>query len=210
MFKNYCKTALRNLLRYKNYTLLNIIGLGIGIAAMVWGYLDYKYSFSYDNFHPDTDHVYRGLTFRQGADGMHGVFPIAAALAAKNDFAGISEVARLTPSPLSVKTAKDEVFAETVNFTDPSFFELFNFPLQSGSNDLNDKSAVLITEKMAKKYFGNEDPLGKTLLFYAGESYAMPLTVKGVLKNPPLNSTIQFDFLTNFDNLLQDGKKIAS
>jgi ABC-type antimicrobial peptide transport system permease subunit len=210
MFQNYCKTALRNLWRYKSYTLLNIVGLGISIAAIVWGYLNYKYSFSFDKFHPDIDHVYRGLTIQKDIDGVNGVFPMAAAVAAKNDFAGISDMVRFEPSRLNVKTAKDEVFSEVVNFTDPSFFKLFNFPLQSGNNDLNDKNAVLITEKTARKYFGIENPIGKTLLFYAGEKYAMPLTVEGVLKNPPLNSTMQFDFLTNFDNLLQGGKKVAT
>jgi ABC-type antimicrobial peptide transport system permease subunit len=210
MFRNYCKTALRNLWRYKSYTLLNIIGLGIGVAAIVWGYLNYKYSFSFDKFHPDIDHVYRGLTIQKDVDGVNGVFPMAAAVAAKNDFAGITDMVRFEPSRLNVKTTKDGVFSEVVNFTDPSFFKLFNFPLQSGNNDLNDKGAVLITEKTAKKYFGIENPVGKTLLFYAGEKYAMPLTAKGVLKNPPLNSTMQFDFLTNFDNLLHDGNRVAS
>ncbi|MEP7253408.1 MAG: hypothetical protein ABI683_13535, partial [Ginsengibacter sp.] len=69
MFKNYFKTAIRTLWRYKSYTLINIIGLAIGIGAMVWGYQNYRFSFSFDNFHPDIDHVYRGLTYRQGGEG---------------------------------------------------------------------------------------------------------------------------------------------
>jgi putative ABC transport system permease protein len=78
-----------------------------------------------------------------------------------------------------------------------------------GTNNLADPTAVLITERTAKKYFGNKDPIGKTLLFYAGETYAMPLTVKGVLKDIPMNSTIRFDILTNFENQLKpDGSKI--
>lgn len=211
MFKNYFKTAIRNLWRYRSYTLINIIGLGIAIAAMVWGYLDYKYSFSYDSFNKDIDHVYRGLTYRQGAEGVQGVFPMAAVEAAKSDFAGIADVVKLQRGFLNIKTGRNDVFAESVSFTDPAFFKVFNFPLVAGNNDLNDESAVLITEKTAEKYFGQENPLGKTLLFYANESYAKPMTVKGVLKNPPHNSTIQFDFITSFNNLLkQDGSKIAA
>jgi len=210
MIKNYLKTALRNLWRFKSYTLINIIGLGVGIAAMVWGYQDYRFSFSFDNFHPDVDNVYRGLTYRQGGEGVYGVFPMAAVQSAKNDFFGITEVARINKSMVNIKSPRDETFTEVVDFTNPSFFRLFNFPLIKGSNDLNDRSAVLITQKTAEKYFGRIDPIGKTLLFYAGESFAFPLTVKGILKNPPLNSTQKFDLITSLDNVMQqNGERIA-
>jgi putative ABC transport system permease protein len=210
MIKNYLKTALRNLWRYKNYAFINIVGLGVGIAAMVWGYQDYRFSFSFDNFHPDIDNVYRGLTFRQGGEGVYGVFPMAAVQSAKNDFFGITEVARVNKSTVNIKSPKDETFTEVVDFTNPSFFKLFNFPLIEGSNDLNDQTAVFITEKTAQKYFGRIDPIGKTLLFYAGESFAFPLTVKGVLRNPPVNSTLQFDLITSMNNAMhQTGTSVA-
>src|SRR3954463_8130321 len=166
MLINYFKTALRTLWRYKSYTFINIIGLAIAIAAMVWGYQDYRFAFSYDSFHKDIDHVYRGLTYRQGADGVNGIFPMPAVRSAKNDFAGITDVVRLHRSLVNVKAGKDETFSESVSFTDPSFFNLFNFPLLTGSNNLNDPNAVLVTENTAKKYFGKDNPVGKTLLFY--------------------------------------------
>jgi putative ABC transport system permease protein len=203
MFTNYFKTALRNLWRYKSYALINIIGLGVGIAGMVWGYQNYRFSFSFDNFHPDIDHVYRGLTYRQGGEGVYGVFPLAAVQSAKNDFFGVTEVTRVNTGIVNIKSPKDETFTEVVDFTNPSFFKLFNFPLVEGNNDLNDRSAVLITEKTAEKYFGRIDAVGKTLLFYAGENFAFPLTVKGVLRNPPVNSTLQFGLITSMDNVMQ-------
>jgi len=210
MLKNYFKIVLRNLWRYKTYTLINIIGLGIGIAAMVWGYQTYQFSFSFDNFHKDRENVFRGLTNKVGSDGIKGIFPMAAVKAAKTDFAGITETVRYDRRGTNIKSIKGETFAEQLYFTDPSFFDFFNFPLISGNNNLNDRSAVLITENMAKKYFGNESAIGKTIIIYAGESYAIGLTVNGVLQNLPVNSTIRFDFLTNFDNQLKgDGTKIA-
>ena len=210
MFKNLFKIIIRNLWRYKAYTLINIIGLGIGIAALVWGYQALRFSLSFDNFHKDRDIVYRALTYKEGGEAVKGIFPMAAVRQAQNDFSGITETVRLDSRGLNVKFDKDEAFAEQVHFTDPSFFNLFNFPLVAGTNDINDKSAVLITEKTAQKYFGNQNPLGKTLIFYSGEAYAMPLTVKGVLKDLPFNSTIQFDFISNFENQLKgDGSKIA-
>jgi hypothetical protein len=209
MFKNYFKIAMRNLWRDKTYTLINIMGLAIGVAAMVWGFQDYRFSFSFDNFHPDKDNVYRALTFKEGADGVKGIFPMSVVAAAKNDFPGIEKVVRLDSRGLNIKAAQNEPFSEQVHFTDPAFFELFNFPLVKGNNNLADPNAVLLTEAMAKKYFGNQNPVGKTLLFYAGESYAKPLTVTGVLKDVPMNSSIRFGILTKFENQVKpDGSKI--
>jgi putative ABC transport system permease protein len=211
MFKNYFKIVLRNLWRDKIYTLINIIGLGIGIAAMVWGFQTYRFSFSFDNFQPDKDNVYRALTFKEGADGVKGIFPMPLIAATKNEFTGVEKAVRYDSRGLNIKATQSEAFSEQVHFTDPAFFSLFNFPLVKGSNDIADPDAVLLTETTAKKYFGNQDPVGKTLLFYAGESYAKPLTVKGVLKDVPMNSTIRFGILTNFENQLKpDGSKILS
>lgn len=209
MFKNFFKVVMRSLWRYKGYALVNIIGMGIGIAAMVWGFVEYQYSFSYDKFHKDVDNVYRAVAYKQDADGMQGIFPMAVADQLQKDFSGITETVRLDSRGMNMKYDKSDAFSETVHFTDPSFFSLFNFPLVKGNNNLNDRNAILITESMAKKYFGNDDPLGKPLTLYAGETYALPLTVSGIVKDMPYTSTIQFKFLTHFDNQLKfDGTKI--
>ncbi|HYK44778.1 MAG TPA: ABC transporter permease [Parafilimonas sp.] len=209
MFKNYFKIALRNLWRDKTYTVINILGLAVGIAAMVWAFQDYRFSFSWDNFQPDRDNVYRALTFKDGADRVKGIFPMPLVAAAKNDVPGIENAVRYDSRGMNLKAKQTEPFTEQVYFTDPGFFQLFNFPLVKGSNNIADLDAVLITESIAKKYFGKEDAVGKTLLFYAGESYARPLTVKGVLKDIPMNSSMRFGILTNFDNQLKpDGSKI--
>jgi len=209
MYKYFFKIVARNLTKYKSYTLINILGMAVGIAAMVWGYQTYQYSFSFDNFHKDRDHVYRGLTYKKDADGLRGVFPMAAVQAAKNDFAGIKEAVRFDSRNTNVKYDTSDAFSEQVHFTDPAFFKLFNFPLVAGDNNIEDPNSVLITEATAKKYFGNQNPVGKVLTFYAGETYALPLTVHGVIKEIPLNSTIRFDIITNFSNqLTTDGKKI--
>jgi putative ABC transport system permease protein len=211
MFKNIFKIVVRNLWKYKGYTVVNIIGLGLGLTAIVWGFQTYRFGKSFDNFHPDTDNVYRMVTKKDGADQLQGIFPMPALQLAKNEFPGITEAVRFDGDGLNIKADKDETFAEQAHFTDPGFFKLFNFPLVSGSNDITDRSAVIITEDAAKKYFGNENPLGKTLLFYAGRPYAKPLTVKGILKDLPLNSTIKFHFITNFENLTRpDGTTIAA
>ena len=210
MIKNYFKIVFRNLWRYKGYSFINIIGMAIGIAAMVWGYQVYQYSFSFDDFHKDKDNVYRVLSYQKDADQVKGVFPMAALKQVQQDFSGVKEAVRYDSRGMNVKYDKSDAFAENVYFTDPAFFDLFNFPLVAGSNDLSDQNAVMITEKVAKKYFGKQAAVGKVLTMYAGETYAMPLTVKGVLKDVPANSTMQFNILTNFNNQLKsDGQKIA-
>ncbi|HET6767255.1 MAG TPA: ABC transporter permease, partial [Chitinophagaceae bacterium] len=211
MFKNVYKIVFRNMWRYKGYTLLNIFGLGVGLAAIVWGFQTYRFSFSFDNFHKDQDNVYRALTFQSGANGVKGIFPMAAVKQAQAEFAGIAEAVRYDSRGMNVKYDKSEPFAQQVHFTDPAFFDLFNFPVVAGSHNITDKNSVLITESAAKKYFGKQDAVGKSLIFYSGEEYAMPLTVTGVLKDVPPNSSMRFDFITNFENYLKgDGSKIAA
>ncbi len=196
--------------RNKGYTLLNIIGMAIGIAAIVWGYQVYRFSFSFDNFHTDKDKIYRALSYKEGADGVKGVFPMAAVKQAQQEFSGIEQAVRYEGRGLNVKYGEHEPFAEYAHFTDPAFFELFNFPLVAGTNNIIDKNAVLITESTAKKYFGDKGAIGKSLIFYSGDTYALPLTVTGVLKDLPVNSTLVFGFIANFENYRKgDGSKMA-
>lgn len=202
MFKNYFKIIFRNLWRHKLYTGINIVGLSLGIAALVWGIQTYRYSFSFDSFHPNRDNVFRVITKVEGSDMAKGICPWSLATFAKQDFSGIQQAVRWDSRGLDVKADQNEPFGADANFTDPAFFELFNFPLVKGTIHLDDKSTVVITEAAAKKYFGNIDPIGKTLLFYSSEPYKMPLTVTGVLKNPPFNSTLRFELITHFDNQL--------
>jgi putative ABC transport system permease protein len=204
MLKNYCKIIFRNLRRYKSYSVINVVGMAIGVAAMVWGFQTYQFAFSYDNFQPHTDQVYRVLTYKKDGDGVRGIVPMPAIQMAKNDFAGIKQTDRVSIRNVNVRYGNKETFSENVHFVDPAFFELFDFPLVAGNHDLGDPSTVLITENIAKRYFGTEDPIGKTLTFYAGDSNSRVLTVKGVLKDIPVNSTLQFGFLTHSDNLLND------
>jgi ABC-type antimicrobial peptide transport system permease subunit len=210
MYKSIFKIVFRKLWKYKTYTLINVLGLGIAIGAMVWGYQTYRFAFSYDSQHNDTDKIYRVLTYKKDADGVRGMVPMPLPLHAEKDFSGIKAAARWDSRGLSVRYRDKEVFAEQAHFTDPSFFTLFNFPLLAGTYDISNRNAVLITEATAKKYFGKENPVGKTLTFYADAPFAKPLTVCGVLKNPPSNSTFSFSFITHFQNCLQDkGDQLA-
>ena len=211
MFKNYFKIIARNLWRNKLYTFINIVGLGVGIASIVWGFQNYRFSMSFNNFHKDTKSIFRMLTKAQGSDNLKGICPMPLAAAAKNDFSGVKETVRWDGRGLDIKADQSEPFASRAHFTDPAFFDFFNFPLIRGTINLNDHSTAVITEKTAKKFFGNANPIGKTLLFYSDEPYKKPLTVTGILKDPPFNSSLQFEVITHFDNEYQmDGTIIKN
>ena len=209
MFKNYCSIIFRNLWKNKLYSLVNIVSLGVGIATIVWGFQNYRFCYSYNNFHKDNTSIFRVLTKSAGSDNLKGYCPEYLAQVAKNDFPVVTQAVRWDSRGLSVKADQSDPFSAYVHFTDQQFFTFFNFPLVRGSMQLNDHSTVLITETAAKKYFGDRDPIGKTLTFYSDEPYKMPLKVTGVLKDPPTNSSFQFELITNTDNQLKpDGSLI--
>ena len=103
MFKNYFKIIVRNLWRNKLYTLINVIGLGVGIASIVWGFQNYRFSFSYNNFHKDRQSIFRVLTKAEGSDNLKGICPLPLAAAAKNDFSVVKETVRWDGRGLDIK-----------------------------------------------------------------------------------------------------------
>ncbi|HWY33206.1 MAG TPA: ABC transporter permease, partial [Nitrosopumilaceae archaeon] len=185
--------------------------MAVGIASIVWGIQTYRFSFSYNNFNKDTKNIFRVLTRVEGNDNLKGYCPEYLARMAKNDFTVVKETVRWDSRGLNVKADEKDPYEALAHFTDPQFFDFFNFPLVRGTNELSNRSTVLITQTAAKKYFGDSDPLGKTLTFYSDESFKMPLKVTGILKDPPINSSFQFELITNTDNQLKaDGTQIKN
>ncbi|HNT22450.1 MAG TPA: ABC transporter permease [Saprospiraceae bacterium] len=204
MFSNIFKLIFRNLYRYKYYSIVNILGLSIGVAALVWAWQTYRFSFSYDRFHQDRDQIFRILSKIEGRDVKLGVCPLPLGPMAKADLSAVSDYVRLENINLSLKAGQEEALNSRVTYTDPSFFDFFNFPLVAGVHEIGDRSNILLTETSAKKIFGTKDPLGQTVLLHAGESYQQPMKVAGVLKDPPVNSSIQFELITNMENYVKN------
>jgi putative ABC transport system permease protein len=210
MFANYCRIMLRNLRRSGLYAFINILSLGIGIAAMIWGIQVYRFNTSYDQFHRNRYHIFRVLITVAGGNGLKGTCPAPVGEAAVRDHPGVRAAVRWEGKPLNIQIGGNQPFSAWANFTDRAFFDLFTFPLIRGQVQLSDPSTVLVTETAAKKYFGAADPLGKTLMLYSDQPYKKPLTVTGILKDPPLNSSFQFETLTSTDNFLGgDGSPVS-
>ncbi len=198
MFKNYLKIALRNLLKYKGYSLINILGLAVGMASCILILLYVHDELSYDQHHEKADQIYRVTREWFNSDGSpnlhlgHVAPPIGPLL--KNDFPDILQMARISDGGNPLLRYQDKVFQEErFYFADPNIFEIFTLPLLQGDprNALTDPNGVVITPAMAQKYFGNEEPLGKVLNF----DNQADLKVTGVMQEIPANAHFHFDFL---------------
>jgi putative ABC transport system permease protein len=202
MIKNYIITSFRNLWRIKFFSITNILGLAIGMAGCLLILQYVTYETSYDKFHKNHENIYR-VQYNQYKNG-ESLFKCAAAVPAvgpamKDNFPEVLEYSRAFPISGTV-TYKDKSFRESkMQIATPSFIQMLTFPLIIGEADkaLSDVNTVVITEEIAKKYFGDEDPLGKTLTWNGEYNFA----VSGVLQNVPKNSHIKFGLLFSYRTL---------
>ncbi|NIM57710.1 MAG: ABC transporter permease, partial [Candidatus Aenigmarchaeota archaeon] len=206
MFKNYIKIALRNIKMRKGYSFINIAGLAVGLSCCILILLYIRYEFSYDKYHNDAQHIYRVVREHQGRSiwNNSSEHPLAASL--KEDFPEVIKATRVKKNDeVGVVEYNSKRFNEEgIYFVDQDFLEIFTFPLVSGDMPtvLKEPFSVLITQEMAEKYFGNEEPVGKTLRikeWYAEKKH--DYKIRGVLKNIPENSHFTFDFLVSYNTL---------
>jgi len=200
MWKNYLKTAIRTLVRNKNYTLLNMAGLSIGIASCLFVFMIIQFETGYDQFHKQKDRIYRVLTVYNttGSNVTSGVpAPLPSSL--HNDFPAmkIADVSAYSSIPVSVlgingqiaKSLKTDLF-----FTEPDFFELFDFPWLAGNAKiaLNDPTTAVLTQKTAELYFGDwKKAMGQIIRI----NNDFTLTVNGILADIPQTTDFQFKLI---------------
>ncbi|WP_436517640.1 ABC transporter permease [Ekhidna sp. To15] len=207
MFKNYFKVTYRNFIKQKVYSALNVSGLAIGLACSILIFIYINDELSYDKFHSKSDRIYRVLEkFESEGVGEHSAsLPFPTGPAFKNDFSRqVESSVRFfnfqSPSLALANKAADKGFNESnIFFADSTFFDVFDFELLSGNKEtaLDDPNSILITRSMAKKYFTDEDPMGKTLEFQGNQN----LMVTGVLEDAPKNAHFAFDFIVSFSSL---------
>jgi putative ABC transport system permease protein len=204
MIQNNFKIALRYLFRNSGFSAINMIGLGIGMAASILIALWIFDELSYDHFHENSSRIYR-LEREFIKNGSARLVPITSAIYANKiieDYPQVENVLRLVKRNYSVINEKNIAIKEKVFFADHSFFDVFSLPLISGdlSTILSEPNTLVLTAKGAKKYFGKEDPLNQTLLIEtAGKK--INYMVKGVMEDIPDNSHFHFDVLISFSTL---------
>ena len=197
MLKNYLRVAFRNLWRHKGFSLLNILGLTIGMSACFLIFLYVKFELSYDDFHSRANRIYRVVTdINNPSEVLH--FSVAAPampVAAKRDFPEIEKQVRFEPANLLVRRGTAiQIQEDKAALADSTFFEVFDFPLLKGNpvTALREPYSVVLSETAAKKYFGSADPMGQQLLL-TGDSH--PGKVTGVMKDMPENTELKADML---------------
>ncbi|GAO43175.1 ABC transporter permease [Flavihumibacter petaseus] len=198
MFRNYFLTAVRNLLHHKTYSVINIAGLSFGLACVLCILLYVNDEVSYDRFHHHTEQIYRIDKTVSKEDGRvstgsyTGYFP-GPRFAAK--IPDIQQFVRFQTTYADIKNGS-EIQSQTVSIADANFFTVFNFPLLHGSaaTALSRPNSVVITEDVAKKFFGSTDVTGNTISIKGQEGFT-PYEVTAVARNCPQNSSIRFEIV---------------
>ncbi len=204
MFRNYFKIACRNLWRHKGFSAINILGLAIGIAACLIIMLFVNYEKSFDSMH--SKNIVR-LNEVQKFEGMVqpqnvalSMYPMGPTL--KTEFPEVKNFTRVRHSQkVDMRYADKRIFIPQLLYVDSTFLQLFDFELLQGdrSKVLNDRNSIVLTEETAKKLFGNENPIGKSITKYSGDTITYAIT--GVIKDVPENSHLQFDCLSSFSTI---------
>jgi putative ABC transport system permease protein len=202
MLKHYWNTALRNLIRNKLFTCINVVGLSISIAIFLSLTAYVQYQFSFDKFYADGDRIYRINYFEY----QEGEPVLQSARTHDRTALLVHEYSPEVEAAARVYNEKAFVFNENVRlvdqdilFADSSFFKVFDVKLLSGSSDnsLTAPNSVMISRSQAAVYYGTQDPVGKTLLF----NERLPFTITGVFEDIPSNSSLDFDFLLSWSTM---------
>lgn len=198
MLKNYLKIAFRSLLRSKTHSIINILGLSIGIACCILIVLFVKDEWTFDTFHSKADRIYRVWAREDyGKDEVffYTVTPFPMGPTLKDNFEEVEYQVRINNIGPQVKVG-DDLFSEQVTIGGQNFFKVFDFPTEEGNTEtaLSGANSVVITKRMALKYFGDNDPINKVISIQFNDVF-QDFAVKAVVKNVPTNSSIQFDIL---------------
>ncbi len=203
MVSNYFRLAWRNLLANKTVSFINIFGLSIAVACCIAVFLFLHNYWTLDDFHEHGERIFM-VEYVTETDGEKQTWgdapaPIAAALAA--DFPQVERVVRMKREGVKLFN-KDNVFEELLVYADTGFFAMFTFPLQYGNPAaLADPNAIILSAAMAKKYFGAEMPVGRTLTLITDDQERKQFTVQGVAQPFPNNRGFDFNLLTGYHSV---------
>ena len=205
MFRNWLVVTLRQMNRHKGYTAVNVLGLAVGMACAMLVFIYVDFELSYDRYHEKAGRIYRVAVNNDART------PPAMAPALKEDFPEVQSYVRLLPTTGTwvMKHEENIYYENRVYWADNALFDIFDFPLVQGDprSALEAPLTVVISEDTARKYFGQEDPMGKTI--NADNGFLM-LTVTGVMENTPPNAHLQADMIISLATSYQGDLKYWS
>ena len=194
MFKNFFKIAYRNLLRNKGFSVINILGLAVGMASAMLILMWIQSEVSYDQFHEKKDRIYEAWNRAEFSGKLQcwNTTPKVLARTLERDLPEVEQAVRVDWKQGHLFSIGEKRLTVEGNIVDSNFLQVFSFPLIKGNvtTVLKDMHSIVLTEKLARKIYGNEDPMGKVIRIDNKESF----TVTGIVKDLPLDS--RFDFET--------------
>ncbi len=204
MLKNYFKIAFRNLLKYKLHTGINLVGLSLGLGVSILIFFFVQFEMSYDNFHSQSDQIFRIMQHEMQDNEMTESFssPFIVGPTLQAEFPQVEALTPFVSNRAQSKLPGDVVENQGFHMVSQDFLKMFDFQMVVGQveNQLIDKYSVVITEEMAEKYFGSEDPMGKAIQLKMDSDFT-DYMVTGVVENVPANSSMKFDMLMPVDNM---------
>ena len=203
MLNNYFKTTLRSMMKSPLSSFINVFGLATAIGACLVTYAFINFDYSIDRFHENTDKIFLSTYYvdREGTLERYGNSPAPLATLLKNDLPSIEKITRVHDGSAVIKYG-DNVFHEDIRYVDPSFLEMFTFPLKWGvASSLNDVNSIILSEEMAEKYFNEENPVGEEIKVIIGNDISKVFRIAGVAKAFPEARIIDFTFLINIANM---------
>ena len=207
MIKNYVKTAFRSLMKNKGFTFINVLGLALGLATCLLIVFYVFDELSYDRYNTKADRVFRlnyDIKFG-GVQNPYAITPPAAAQALKADFPGIEQVARFRDKGGNkVKKGAQNIQEDRMVYADNAIFDIFTLPVITGdaANALTNPYSVVITEDIAKKYFGKTNVAGQVLTFNDTSQFK----ITAVIKNIPRQSHFHFDFIMSMPTIIAESR----
>jgi putative ABC transport system permease protein len=204
MIQTYFKQFKRNIAANKTYSLLNIIGLSAGLTCFAFIFLWVADEISYDKFNNNYDRIVRLVSKTKTETGIveSAVSSAPMAQALKHDYPEVENTVRLRMQEEIVTFKNQQVLQPGILLTDPSFFQVFSYPILRGNEAtaLSEPFSIILTESTAKKYFGEKDPIGETLLInmYDSTGYGAIYKITGVMADPPRNAHFTFNMLASF------------
>ena len=206
MYKSYFKIGWRNLLNNKSYTVINMAGLALSVLCAIFIFSFVRQHLAVDDFHPYPERTYRVVTeLHRDVVAYQSNVPSPLGAHFRNDYTYAEKIARVYTESDALITLRKEnklvKFKETggIAFTEASFFEIFHFPLLKGkpTTVLTEPNTAILTERVARKFFGDKDPIGEVFWF----QNRFPFTVTGVLQDLPVNTDIRSEIFVSYPSL---------
>ncbi len=202
MLKNYLLITFRSLWKNKLFVITNILGLGIAITCCIIAYLNFEFNKDFNAFHENKDKIFKVNCYRDinGESIKFGIAPAPIGPIMAEEINDVEKQVRYSKTTGSFKFG-DDYFPTDIGYADKDFLDVFTFEIVKGDKStFKNRGYIMISERQAKRFFNDEDPIGKTVLIQHGSGKQENYTIGAVFKNLPLNSSFRFEALTRFEN----------